>query len=129
MDSTNLGAKLFLFFICLLLLLKVTQSCLTLCDPMVYTVHGILQARILEWVAFPFSRVLPNPGIESRSPALLADSLPAEPQGLRIYLQLCWVFITARGFSLVVMIWGFSLAAGAMAFLVVEHSSRVQGLQ
>ena len=35
---------------------SVTQSCLTLCDPMAYTVHGILQARILEWVAFPFSR-------------------------------------------------------------------------
>ena len=36
---------------------KVTQSCLTLCDPMGYTVHGILQARILEWVAFlPFSK-------------------------------------------------------------------------
>ena len=36
--------------------LKVAQSCPTLCDPMDYTVHGILQARILEWVAFPFSR-------------------------------------------------------------------------
>ena len=35
---------------------KVTQSCSTLCDPMDYTVHGILQARMLEWVAFPFSR-------------------------------------------------------------------------
>ena len=35
---------------------KVAQSCLTLCDPMDYTVHGILWARILEWVAFPFSR-------------------------------------------------------------------------
>ena len=35
---------------------KVTQSCPTLCNPMNYTVHGILQARILEWVAFPFSR-------------------------------------------------------------------------
>ena len=35
---------------------KVTQLCLTLCDPMDYTVHGILQARILEWVAVPFSR-------------------------------------------------------------------------
>ena len=35
---------------------KVTQSCLTVCNPMDYTVHGILQARILEWVAFPFSR-------------------------------------------------------------------------
>ena len=36
--------------------MKVTQSCQILCDPMDYTVHGILQARILEWVAFPFSR-------------------------------------------------------------------------
>ena len=35
---------------------KVIQSCLTLCNPTDYTVHGILQARILEWVAFPFSR-------------------------------------------------------------------------
>ena len=36
--------------------MKVAQSCLTLWDLMAYTVHGILQARILEWVAFPFSR-------------------------------------------------------------------------
>ena len=35
---------------------KVAQSCPTLCDPMDCIVHGILQARILEWVAFPFSR-------------------------------------------------------------------------
>ena len=35
---------------------KVAQSCLTLCNPMDCTVHGILQARILQWVAFPFSR-------------------------------------------------------------------------
>ena len=40
---------------------KVTWSCLTLCDPMDYTVHGILQARILEWVAFPFSRGSSHP--------------------------------------------------------------------
>ena len=40
---------------------KVTQSCLTLCDPMDYTVHGILQARILEWVAFPFSKGASQP--------------------------------------------------------------------
>ena len=60
--------------------MKVTQSCLTLCDSMDYTVHGILQARILEWVAFPFSRGSLNPGIEPRSPALRVDSLPVEPQ-------------------------------------------------
>ena len=35
---------------------KVIQSCPTLSDPMDYPVHGILQARIPEWVAFPFSR-------------------------------------------------------------------------
>ena len=35
---------------------KVTQLCPFLWDPMDYTVHGILQARILEWVVFPFSR-------------------------------------------------------------------------
>ena len=35
---------------------KVAQSCPALCDLMDYMVHGILQARILEWVAFPFSR-------------------------------------------------------------------------
>ena len=34
---------------------KVAQSCPTLCNPMDYTVHGIVQARILEWVAFLFS--------------------------------------------------------------------------
>ena len=36
--------------------MKVAQSCLTLCDPVDYRVHGILQARILEWVAIPFPR-------------------------------------------------------------------------
>ena len=41
---------------------KVIQLCLILCDPMDYTVHGILQARILEWVAFPFSRGSSQPG-------------------------------------------------------------------
>ena len=46
-----------------------------------YTVHEILQARILEWVAIPFSRNLCNPGIEPRSPTLQADSLPSEPPG------------------------------------------------
>ena len=39
----------------------------------------ILQARILEWVAVPFSRGFPNPGIEPRSPALQVQSLPSEP--------------------------------------------------
>ena len=51
----------------------------TLCNPKDYTVHGILQVRILE--PFPSPGDRPNPGIEPRSPTLHADSLPAEPQG------------------------------------------------
>ena len=41
--------------------MKVTQSCPTLCHPTDYAVHGILQARILEWVAFPFSSESSHP--------------------------------------------------------------------
>ena len=61
--------------------MEVAQSCPTLCDPMDYSVHGILEASILEWVAFPSLGDLPNPGINPRSPSLQVDSLPAEPQG------------------------------------------------
>ena len=65
------------------------QSCLTLCDPMDCSppgssVHGILQARILEWVAIPFSRESSPLGIEPMSPvspALQADSLLLSHQG------------------------------------------------
>ena len=64
---------------------KVTQCCPTLC----YCIaHGILQARILDWLAFPFSRASSQPGVEPRSPTLWADSLPAEPQGKPFYLQI-----------------------------------------
>ena len=54
---------------------KSLQSCLTLCDPMNCSppgssIHGILQARILEWVAMPSSRGSSHPGIKSRSPTL-----------------------------------------------------------
>ena len=47
-------------------LVKVAQSSPTLCDPMDYTVHAILQARILEWVAFPFSRGSSRPRNRTR---------------------------------------------------------------
>ena len=66
-------------FLCLVNWVKVAQWCPTLCDPMDYTVHGILQARILEWVRFPFAGDPPNPGIEARSPTLQTDSLTAKP--------------------------------------------------
>ena len=68
---------------CVLLNVKVkSQSCLTLSDPMDCSlsgssVHGIFQARVLEWIAIAFSRDLPNPGIEPWSPSLQADALPS----------------------------------------------------
>ena len=66
------------------------QSCPTLCDPMHCSppgssLHETLQARILEWVAFPSLGDFPDPGIEPMSPmspALQVDSLPAEPSGI-----------------------------------------------
>ena len=62
---------------------EIVLSCLTLCNSMDClpgcSVHGILQARILEWVAISFSRDLPVSGIEPGSPALQADSLLSEP--------------------------------------------------
>ena len=51
-----LDSILFHWSLCSKVKVKVTQSCLTLCDPMDNTVPAILQARILEWVAFPVSR-------------------------------------------------------------------------
>ena len=46
-----------------------------------YTVHGILPARILEWVAIPFSRGYSQSRDQTQVSTLQADSLPAEPQG------------------------------------------------
>ena len=65
---------------------RVAELYLTPCDPMDCSppgssVHGILQARILEWVAIPFSRGSSHPGIKFTSPALQTDSLPSEPIG------------------------------------------------
>ena len=55
-----------------------------LCDPMDYTVYGILLARLLEWVAYPFSRVSsPLRNQTGVSSALQADSLPAEGRQFR----------------------------------------------
>ena len=94
------GSQIFFFFFFNWSEVNVAQSCPTRCNPKNYTVHGILQARILEWVAFPFSRGSSQPRIKPRSHALQADSLPAEPQGKpkntgvgSLYL-LQWIFPT-----------------------------------
>ena len=51
------------------------------CSPPGSSVHGILQARMLEWVAIPSPGDFPNSGIKPGSPVLQADSLPFQPQG------------------------------------------------
>ena len=56
------------------------------------SVHGILQARILEWVAISFSRDLPDPGIEPRFPTLEADALTSEPRTF-ISSQICLLLL------------------------------------
>ena len=61
-------------------------SCLTLCDIMDYSppgssVRGISQARIVEWVAIPFSKGSSHPKVKPRSATLQVDSLPSEPPG------------------------------------------------
>ena len=53
----------------------------TLCSPPVSSVHGILQARILEWVAMPSSRGSSQPGVETRSPTVQEDSLSSQTPG------------------------------------------------
>ena len=63
---------------------KVSQLCPTLCNPMDcslsgFSVHGILQARILEWVDFPFSRGSSQP--RDQTQVSLIDSLPSKPPG------------------------------------------------
>ena len=72
-------------------IVSVAQLCSALCDPVDCSppgssVHGILQAGILEWVAFPSPGDLPDPGIKPQSPALQAESLPSEPPGKPIYV-------------------------------------------
>ena len=66
--------------------MKVTQWCLILWDPMDCSlpgpsIHGILQARILKWVTFPFSRESSQPRDWTQVSCIASDSLPSEPPG------------------------------------------------
>ena len=84
-NSATLSLKIVWLSVCRLKLgvrceSEVAQSCPTFCDPVdcsppCSSVHGILQARILEWVAISFSRGSSRP----RSLALQADALTSEP--------------------------------------------------
>ena len=78
--------------------MKVTQLC-----PTLWTVHGILQARILEWVAFP-SWDIPNSRIKPGFPALQVDSLPTELSGKAWYnkdTSFLWASYQRASFNLI----------------------------
>ena len=69
--------------------IEVAQLCPTLCDPMDCSlsgssIHGIFQARVLEWVAISFPRRSSQPRDQIQSPSLLADTLPSESPGKSI---------------------------------------------
>ena len=68
---------------------KVTQSCPTLWDPMDYTVHGILQARPLEWLAFPISRGSSQPRDRTQVSLIAGGFFTSWATG-ELYHQLCW---------------------------------------
>ena len=103
-------------YVCTKLKVK-SLSHVRLCKPMDgsppgSSIHGILQARILAWVAIFFSRGSSGPGIELRSPALQADSLPFEPPGnpdmciISIYFFI--VFSSLLYLLFIVAIWSLS---------------------
>ena len=81
----------------------VSQSCPTLCDPvdsspLGSSVHGILQARILEWAAVPFLRGSSQSRDRTESPSLKAYSLLSEPPGkINSYISLDNSFLSVGG--------------------------------
>ena len=66
-------------------IVKVARSCPTFCDPIDYTVHGIIHSRILEWVTVPFSRGSAQPRDQTQVSLIAGKFCPAEPP----YTLLC----------------------------------------
>ena len=91
---------------------KVAQSCLTLCEPIDCSLPGssvnrTLQARILEWVAFPFSRGSSEPKDQTQVSLIAGEgaepALPAEPPGKPVLLSLSLIGIDLFRSSLLLM--------------------------
>ena len=103
---------------------------------------GFFQARVLESVAISFSRELPNPGMETRSPTLQADTWLSEPPGKawlsysdvtwatfnyysQIFLEALWSFLV-KSISFKIMIVVFDsmneLKVAIFAFLLIEFN-------
>ena len=120
--------------VCVCVHAKSLQSCLTLCHPMHrspsgFSVHRILQARILEWVAIPSPGDLPNPwGIEPMSlmsPVLAGSSLLLAPLGSHIYTCICvcvcvYIFIyTHLHFDLLYLCYIYTLLYFDLSYIYV----------
>ena len=104
---------------------KVTELYPTLCNPMDYTVLEFSRPEYYSGSPFPSPGDLPNPGIKPRSPALLADSLPAEPQGKPKNtavgsLSLLWIFPTQESN------WGLLHCRWLLLLLLLSCFSRVR---
>ena len=80
-SSPSLLLQMALFHSFSWLKVKVAQSCPNLCDPMYYTAQGILQARILEGVALPFSRGSSQPRDQTQVSCIAGEFSTAEPPG------------------------------------------------
>ena len=80
-------------YVCVPVQAQLIQMCPTLsdtkdCSLLGSSVHGILQARILERLDMSLLAYLPNPGIEPKSPSLQGDSLTTEPSGKPKYMYM-----------------------------------------
>ena len=91
-----------------------------------YTVRGILQTRILEWVAFLFSR---GSGIEPGSPALWAHSLPAELQGNPTGKETTWQSRRHRDMGLL-WVGGMATYSNILAWKIpwTEEPGRIESM-
>ena len=70
--------------------MKITRLCLTVCNPTDYTVYGILQARILEWVAIPFSRGSSQPRDQTQVSCIAGWFLTSWATYISLILHVCW---------------------------------------
>ena len=97
------------------------------CSPLGSSVHGILQARMLAWVAIPSSGDFLNSGIKPGSPALQADSLPSQPPG-KPQSSIFSPLVTSQLFFFVVVFFLFKKIILVIAVGFIRMSSTYHSL-
>ena len=110
--------------------MPITQSCPTLCDSVngslpVSSVHGIFQARILEWVvAISYIRDLPNSGIEPVSPALAGKFFTTKPPGKPVFVNInSFIEIYAYAFVYIFSVATFQASVGELRLQNLKYFS------